>query len=178
MVDLGVILEVELHLAAIGAVEAHGEAGASATVWLDPLDGPEGAVLYAHRPLVSQEHHSIAGGERTLTTLGLHHLVGAQRAGVAHPAARELVQLRHVGPGVGEHDLAGLRPGLAHGIPAVHEGAAGGFPCLVAPDHAGGLVAVQGGAGAARGQLPRRLTLPVLALAPDFGDLGRAMPLG
>ena len=79
---------------------------------------------------------------------------------------------------MGEHHLARLRPGLAHRIPAVHEGAAGGFAGLVAPDHAGGLVAVQGGGGAARGQLPRRLSLPVLALAADFGDLGRAMALG
>ena len=173
VVDLGIVLQVEPHLAAIGAIEAHGEAGS-----VDLFDGPERAVFHAHGSLVAQEHHAVAWGERPLSLLRPQNpVLAVERAGVAHPAACELIQLRHVGPGVGEHDLAGFRPGLAHGIPAVHEGAAGGFAGLVTPDHAGGLVAVQGSAGSARGQLPRRLPLPVLALAPDFGDLGRAMTL-
>ena len=71
------------------------------------------------------------GGERALPALGLDHLVLAQCAGVTHPRTGELVQLGHVGPGMGEHDLASLRPGLAHGVPAVHEGAASGLAGLV-----------------------------------------------
>jgi hypothetical protein len=52
VVDLGVILVVEPHLAPIGAVQPHREAGA-ATVWLDPLHGPERPIFHAHGPLVS-----------------------------------------------------------------------------------------------------------------------------
>lgn len=48
----------------------------------------------------------------------------------------------------------------------------------MALDHAGRRVAVQRLARAPRSQLSRRLPLPIFALAPNLGHLGRPMPLG
>jgi len=109
VVDLGIVLQVEPNFPPIDAIKAHGEART-----FDLFHGPERPVLHAHGSLVAQEHHPIAGREGPRAALGLHHLVGAERAGIAHTRPGELIQLRHVGPGVGEHELAGLRPGLAH----------------------------------------------------------------
>ena len=99
-------------------------------------------------------------------------------ASLAHSAPRQLIERRHVGPGMGQHHLAGLRLRLSDQVPALHEGATGPFTRFVGLQRANRLVAVQRSACAPCGQLSRRRPLPVFVLTADFSDFSRAMPLG
>src|SRR3546814_9761656 len=71
------------------------------------LDFPQRAVLHAHAALVLEEHDAVAAGEVARAPLRRYTHVLPQLAGVAQPIARGLVQIAHLGIGVGEDD-----PGL------------------------------------------------------------------
>src|SRR3546814_14397068 len=68
---------------------------------------PQRAVLHAHAARVLEEHDAVAAGEVARAPLRRYTHVLPQLAGVAQPIARGLVQIAHLGIGVGEDD-----PGL------------------------------------------------------------------
>src|SRR3546814_2258045 len=105
-------------------------------------------------------------------------LVCPQLAGVAQPIARRLIQIAHLGIGVGEDDPGLVRIGEALRVPAVHQLAPRSLARLGRVDHAVRLIGMDRLASATRRQRPRGVALPVLMLPANLADLGRAMPLG
>jgi hypothetical protein len=142
----------------------------------DLLERAQRAVLHAHAALVAQEHDPVAGREVARPARPVRPRPRPARRR-AQPIARLLVQLAHLGVGVGEDDPGLVRLGLALAIPAVHQlaraasrvSAAWTMPCR----HRRGSPRRCG-----RSPAPASRPLPVLALPANLGDLGRAVPLG
>ena len=136
VIHVRVVLQVEAHRALI--VEAHRERGA-----LQPLQRAQRAVLHPHAALVAQEHHPVTGREHALAPLRRDGPIRSKRAGRAHLRARQLVEVAHVRPRVGQHDLAPLRLGPPGRIPALNQGRFGLVLGRMRVHHAGPLVALQ-----------------------------------
>ena len=88
------------------------------------------------------------------------------------------IEALHLGIGVGEDDPGLVGFGLARTIPTVHQLAPRLLARVGRVDHALAVIGMDRLAGASRRQRARGVALPVLALPPDLGDLGRAVPLG
>src|SRR3546814_6626742 len=84
----------------------------------------------------------------------------------------DLVQIAHLGIGMGEDDPRLIRRGDALGIPAVHKIGAGQLTRLGRLHHAMRLIGMDRLACPARRQRLGRVALPVLALPAYLGDLG------
>src|SRR3546814_15758007 len=71
--------------------------------------------------LVLEEHDAVAAGEVARAPLRRYTHVLPQLAGVAQPIARGLVQIAHLGTGVGEDDPGLVRIGAALRVPGVDQ---------------------------------------------------------
>ncbi len=171
VIDLGVILEVEGDAAA--AVEPHGHPRGR-----DLLDLAQHAVLHPQPAIVLQEHQPVAGRELARGALSLDGHVLAQRASLAQPAPRRQIEIAHLVIGVGEDDPALIRLGDALAVPALDQILAGLVAGVGDMDHSARLIGGERLAGAAGGQMPCSVALPVFMLATNLGDLDMGMPLG
>ncbi|GAA3277780.1 hypothetical protein GCM10020258_59820 [Sphingomonas yabuuchiae] len=171
VIDMGIVLRVERDARATVEPNLH-------ALGRHLLDRAKRAVLHPQRPLVPQEHQAVAARERARPPVGAERHVIAKVAGRAKPATRLLVQLANLGVGVGEDNAGFARLGLARTIPAVDQLAPRLLARVGRVDHALAVISVDRLAGAPRRQRARRALLPVLALPPDLGDLGRAVALG
>src|SRR3546814_3603960 len=87
------------------------------------------------------------------------------------PIARGLVQIAHLGIGVGEDDPGLVRIGAALRVPCVDQLGPRSLARLGRVDHAVLLIGMDRLAGAARRQRPRGVALPVLMLPANLVDL-------
>ena len=168
MIEVGVVLHVEGHLPPLRPVQPHLQPPG-----LDLLDRAQRAVLHPHGALVAQEHDPVAGREVAPSPLGRDRLVLAELARLAHAPARQLVQLRHVRPGVRQDHPALLRRGSPLRVPALHKRCTRLLVGRMAHHHARALVGLERHLCPARRELARGVALPVLPLPPNLGDLGR-----
>ena len=171
MIDVGVVLHVECDAAVI--VEPHRKA-----LRRHPVDLAQGPVLDARVPVVAQKHDPVAGSEGSLAPLGVNVEVLSARtrsrslslAAALSTRTSSLVRVR-----ISRVASRAFEPFTT---PTIDQIGPRRFSRVGSMNHAVAVISLERLARSARGQLASGVALPVFALAPDLGDLDRAMALG
>jgi len=124
-----------------------------------------------------QEHDPVAGGEPPASALHVDRHLLAQFTSVPQAIARKLVERSDFLIGVGENDPALVGRRLPAFVPALDQLAARLVAGRRGMDHAMVAIGIEGEVRPSRGQMPRGVTLPSLALAADLADLDMGQTL-